>query len=353
MTRTTAPMGALLDTRPPALDPVVLLGHLRQHWGLAGTLSPLTSERDQNQRLTTPAGSYVVKIANAAEPHAMTRFQSAALRHVAQRDPGLPVPRLCPTQQGANDVLLPEGHLMRVLTWLDGVPLHQTRATRAQSAALARMAAGLTWALAGFADPAADHVLQWDIKRAADLRPLLPHVADAALQDLCRAVLDRFDSAVAPMLPDLPWQVVHGDLNPHNLLADPGDSDRIAGILDFGDMVLTPRICDLAVAASYRIETEDPVGSLAAFAGAYHAVLPLTAPEREVLFDLVAARMVTTVAITSWRAAKYPENAAYILRNVPSARAGLQAFARADRDHVTGALALACPDLTTLKEDMT
>ena len=91
----------------------------------------------------------------------------------------------------------------------------------------------------------------------------------------------------------------------------------------------------------------------AAFAGAHHAVLPLTAPEQEVLFDLVAARMVTTVAITSWRAAKYPEDAAYILRNVPSARAGLQAFARADRDHVKGALALACPDLTTLKEDMT
>jgi hydroxylysine kinase len=353
MTRTAAPMGALLDTRPPALDPVVVLGHLRQHWGLVGTVSPLTSERDQNNRLTTPTDSYVVKIANAVEPHAMTRFQNAALRHMAARDPSLPVPRVCPTVQGADDVLLPEGHLMRVLTWLDGVPVHQTLPTRAQSVALAEMAAGLTRALEGFADPAGDHVLQWDIKRAADLRPLLPHVADAPLRDLCSAVLDRFDRAVAPMLADLPWQVVHGDLNPHNLLADPADNDRIAGILDVGDMVLTPRICDLAVAASYRIEAEDPVGSLAAFAGAFHAVLPLTAPEREVLFDLVATRMVTTVAITSWRAAKYPENAAYILRNVPSAQAGLQAFARADRDHVTGALARACPDLNGPEQETT
>lgn len=344
MTDVSAPMGDLLDTRPPKLGPEVVASHLRQHWGLEGALSALTSERDQNLRLVTAEGGFVVKIANAAEPHAMTRFQNRALRHVAGRDAGLPVPRVCPTQQGADDVLLPEGHLMRVLTWLEGVPLHQTPPSRVQSAALARMAAGLTRALEGFADPAADHVLQWDIKRAADLRPLLAHVADAGLRDLCSGVLDRLQGAVAPVLPDLPWQVVHGDLNPHNLLADPGDSDRIAGILDFGDMVLTPRICDLAVAASYRIEAADPVGSLAWFAGHHHAVLPMTGAERSVLFDLVAARMVTTVAITSWRAAKYPENAAYILRNVPSARVGLQAFAMADRDHVTRALAQACPE---------
>jgi Ser/Thr protein kinase RdoA (MazF antagonist) len=330
------------------LPPEGVAAHLRAHWGLVGQLSALTSERDQNFRLTTADGSYVVKIANAVEPHAMTRFQNRALRHVAGRDAALPVPRVCATRPGADDVLLPEGHLMRVLAWLEGVPLHQTRPSRVQSVGLARMAAGLTRALEGFADPAADHVLQWDIKRAADLRPLLPHVADTGLRGLCAAVLDRFDTVVAPALLDLPWQVVHGDLNPHNLLADPGDSDRIAGILDFGDMVLTPRICDLAVAASYRIEGDDPVGSLAAFAGAYHAVLPLTGAERRVLFDLVAARMVTTVAITSWRAAKYPENAAYILRNVPSARVGLQAFAMADRDHVNRVLAQACPE-----EDMT
>jgi len=344
MTQTLAPVGELLDTRPPMLSPDVVAAHVQAHWGLVGQWSALTSERDQNYRLTTADGSYVVKIANAAEPHAMTRFQNRALRHVAGRDGALPVPRVCAARQGADDVLLPEGHLMRVLTWVEGVPLHQTPASRAQSGALARMAAGLTRALEGFVDPAADHVLQWDIKRAADLRPLLQYVTDSGLRAACTDVLDRFDRVVAPALPDLPWQVVHGDLNPHNVLADPGDSDRIAGILDFGDMVLTPRICDLAVAASYRMEGDDPVGSLAAFAGAYHAVLPLTADERRVLFDLVAARMVTTVAITSWRATKYPENAAYILRNVPSARAGLQAFAMADRDHVKRALALACPE---------
>ena len=45
---------------------------------------------------------------------------------------------------------------------------------------------------------------------------------------------------------------------------------------------------------------------------------------------LVATRMLTTLAIAYTSAARYPENAAYILRNVPTARDGLTALARLD-----------------------
>ena len=333
----------LLDTRPPAFRPEAVAEVLARHWGLSGRLSPLTSERDLNHRLDTGDGHYVVKIANAAEPHAQTRFQNRALRHAAQADPALPIPRVVAARDGADDVVLPQGNLMRVLTWLDGAPLAGLPATRAQGRAVATLGAGLARALRGLDDPAADHVLQWDIRHAARLRPLLPHVADPALRALCTAVLDRFDSHVAPALPVLRWQVVHGDLNPHNILGDPAAPDHVTGILDFGDMVRTPCICDLAVAASYRIDPSQPLESLADFAAAWHGVDPLTADERAQLFDLVAARMVTTVAITAFRAARYPENAAYILRNVPSARAGLQAFAALDRARVSATLAAACP----------
>ena len=73
-------------------------------------------------------------------------------------------------------------------------------------------------------------------------------------------MLDRFDS-IAPQFPDWRWQVVHNDLNPHNVLCAPDAPDRIAGVLDFGDMVRTPLVCDLAVAAAYRIDRDDPIGS--------------------------------------------------------------------------------------------
>ena len=196
------------------------------------------------------------------------------------------------------------------------------------------MAARLALGLQGFSHPAADYVLQWDLKQAAALQPLLPAIADPALRDLAAATLARYNADIAPALPDLRWQVVHNDLNPHNVLCAPDAPDRIAGVLDFGDMVRTPLICDVAIAAAYQLDPRAPLHSLTTFARAYHAVLPLTATERALLPDLAATRMLTTIAITSARAARYPENAAYILRNFAAARAGLIALAELDRSSV-------------------
>ena len=131
---------------------------------------------------------------------------------------------------------------------------------------------------------------------------------------------------MTPALPHLRWQVIHGDLNPHNLLGDPAAPDRVTGILDFGDMVRTPRVCDAAIAASYQIDPDRTADSLAAFTAAWAATDPFTDEEAALLPLMIATRMVTTLAITAFRAARYPENAPYILRNAPSATAGLIAL---------------------------
>jgi Ser/Thr protein kinase RdoA (MazF antagonist) len=144
-------------------------------------------------------------------------------------------------------------------------------------------------------------------------------------------------AVAAPRLPDCRWQVVHNDLNPHNVLAAPDDPDRIAGILDFGDMVETPLVCDLAVAASYQIDPARPLASLTGLVTAYEGVLPLTATERALVPVLTATRMLTTLALASWRASLYPDNAAYILRNVPAARDGLAALAAIPQADLTQA----------------
>jgi len=318
----TPTLGANLTTPPPVLDKAIALDLLRAHWGITGVLDPLTSERDLNYRVSTAQGRYVLKLANPAEPASVTQFQTRALLHLQASS--LPVPRVVRTQTGATEVATPHG-ILRLLTYLEGQPLHLAPKSMEQRAAIGQAAALLSLGLQGFSDPASRQDLQWDIRHTARLRPLLGDIAPD-LRALCAQTLEAFEQAVLPHLPHCRWQVVHNDMNPHNLLTDPSDPTRIAGILDFGDMVETPLICDMAVAASYQVDPAAPLQSLATFARAYHATLPLTSLEQSLFVPLTAARMLTTLAIASARAARYPDNAPYILRNVPSASAGLRAL---------------------------
>lgn len=332
----------LLTVPPPRLDLPDLARALRAHWGLAGDLSPLTSERDLNHRLDSPQGRFVVRLTNPAEPQAMTDFQTRAALHVATRDPGLPVQRLVPLADGRAMLPLPQGAL-RVFTWLEGVPLHAAPRSEAQARAIGAGLARLTAALADFDHPAADHVLLWDIRQLPALAPLTDHIADPALRDEAAGFIADYAARLAPAVNALPRQVVHADFNPHNLLVSQDKPGILTGILDFGDMVRTPRACDLAVAASYQIDPDAPLRRLSALMAGYGAHLPLTPQESVLMFDLITARMVTTLTISAWRAAIYPDNAPYILRNAPSARAGLAAFRALGRDAVTRAIKDALP----------
>ena len=329
----TSPLGAILSTEPPVYDEAAASGAARRFWGIEGQFTALTSERDVNWRIQTGEGGYVLKLANPAEAAEVTDFQIRALLHLEPA--GLPVPRVVRTLEGGVEAQVPEGRL-RLLIYLDGEMLHRAAPSAPLRRSVAAMNARLTAALAGFAHPAARHELQWDIQNAAKLAPLLPDVPDE-LRPLAESAYRRFVDEALPLLASLPRQVCHADLNPHNIVVS-ADHLAVTGVLDFGDMVETPRACDLGVAAAYQVDPEAPAESLADFVRAYTEVLPLTEAEVRLIPVLTEARWLTTLCIASHRAKRQPENAAYILRNVPLTRAGLLAFARLDRNDLQNRL---------------
>jgi Ser/Thr protein kinase RdoA (MazF antagonist) len=84
---TQDPAGSLLSLPPPQVPTPALAALVASHWGLTGTLHPLTSERDQNHQLDTNRGQFTLKLANPAEPAALTDFQTQALLHTARHAP--------------------------------------------------------------------------------------------------------------------------------------------------------------------------------------------------------------------------------------------------------------------------
>lgn len=302
-----------LRATPPAIDAAQLTALARDAFGLTGTLHPLYSERDLNHRVTDEAGQdWVMKVFNAAEEEAVISCQLGALRHLADVDPGLPVPRHRKTRDGADWAIATgaDGGTWRVcvLSFLpgrlaEGVDLADYRHFGAMIARLQR-------GLRGYGHSAAiDRHLLWDARELVHFRDRARHLGPAQAQ--AEDLIDQFAVQVLPHLSALRAQVIHGDIHSHNLILGP--DNRVTGMIDFGDMFHGPAILDLANALSdFSHDVDDLTALWSALVAGFHAVVPLESAEIDLLFDLMVARQLLTQIITATRATETPEAADYI-----------------------------------------
>ena len=298
---------AVIETEAPQLDASEVLGLVREHYGLEARLEALLSERDQNFRLRCDDGrQFVVKIVNAAEDPLATDFQSQALLYLANNDCPINVPRILRTTAGRTHLPVTSAgaqHVMRIVTYLAGIPLGNAPASPLLCRHLGVCLAHLGCALHGFDHPGSDHGLLWDMQQSLQLRRILEHVPDQDLRWDIVQTLDDFEAHALPQFKDARSQVIHSDLNPENVLIDPDDRTCITGVIDFGDMIKAPLIVDVAIGASYlRATVGNPLAGIAEFLVGYHSVTPLEISEIDMLFDLIKTRLATSVSILAWRA---------------------------------------------------
>jgi len=320
-----------LASMPPGFGEETADRILREHFGVTvSSLAPLAGERDQNFRVDTADGrGLLFKISNPADDLSTVEMQTAALRHIERVDPSLPVMRTVPGSAGGSwaEAVGPDGRTypVRLFTFLPGQMRQNTALSLSAIWSFGQVAARLGRALRGFFHPAADYGILWDITHSPLLRPLLTHVPEQSRRAQLERVIDRFETRVAPVLPTLRAQVIHGDLGLGNVLFD--DDLRVSGIVDFGDMTHTALVCDLAIAIADVLHgRDDAIEAAAAMIDGYVSVTPLEDEEAEILADLVAARLATDVTVSAWRLGMYPDNAAYAAVSEPGSRAFLDAI---------------------------
>ncbi len=332
--------------RRPDIDPAAVAEALAGGFDLRGELHALPGERDRNFLLRTGRGErWVAKVSSPEEPDAQLEFETALLAWLAGHG-DLPVAGLHKTRDGGLLLRWPapgaSAWRMRVLSYLPGRVLADVRPrTPALLEALGRRAAELTLHLADYPEeppPRDDFV--WSLHSAADVigagldlhPPARRGLVEGALADL---------RALEPALDGLPGQLVHGDLNDHNLLIDL--DSRVSGILDFGDVHAAPAVFDLAIAAAYAIlEATDPVEAAARVTAGYHAIRPLSDDELAVLFPLVRARLAASVTISASRRGEGGEPDAYLLVSERPAWRVLEATADVHPRLAAGFLRTAC-----------
>jgi 4-aminobutyrate aminotransferase-like enzyme/Ser/Thr protein kinase RdoA (MazF antagonist) len=286
-------------------------------FGVHGTATPLPSERDRNHLITAAdGGRFVLKIANASDDPAVIDLQNAALAHVGARTATVRVARVCPTLAGepvaAITGLDGATHLVRLLSWIPGRVLARVSPhTPALLQSLGAAVAEVDRALLDFEHAAARRALKWDLARAGWAREYLDAVPDAHRRGIATRVLDAFDTRVQPQLALLRAGVIYNDGNDHNVLVDgPGPLDqRVVGLIDFGDLVHSNLVADLAIAAAYALlDKPDPVEAVAHVAAGFHSVLPLEEEEIEVLDTLVRTRLAVSVVNAAWQRRSSPGN---------------------------------------------
>jgi len=353
---------SVLEARAPAFSARQAETIAQQAFNIQASAHSLVSERDQNFRLRAKDGSeWVLKIANPAENPVLLDMQTQALLHIAQADPSLAVPRVRATSEGAlfHEVDGADGRcsIVRVLSFLPGQLLADATLNPALGRDVGAMAARLARALSGFFHPAARHELLWDLTQSPALRERTHHIEDQGRRRLVEKVLDHFDAEVLPRLRAQRAQVIHNDISRLNTLVD---GHRVTGVIDFGDLIHAPLICDLAVPISELIvEHPDPIATAAEITAGYHAVTALEDDELRLIFDLVSTRCAMYVAVANWRVCDHPENTAYIMRGVQENGALLEQLQEWGTERMYAGLRRACappvsfavPDFTRSPSD--
>lgn len=312
---------------PPAFPEDAIKRIAATHFGLAGEITPLISERDQNACLCGDRGSFVLKIANRAETGEALEFQNAVLEHLRVVAPDLGVPRLVPATDGAAIARWPSAdgrgsHDVRVLTYLPGLLFSEVPKSAALFESLGRFMGRLSHALQGFGHPAAHRPdFLWNLDHPEHCRGYIPDIVRPEDRAVVERVFARHDEMVRPLLPRLRAAVVHQDANDNNIIVDPADRSAVVGLIDFGDMTFGRQVNELAVTLAYALlDVPDIVAASRAVISGYISGFPLTADELAVLFDLVAMRLAMSVCMSSHRSREFPDNDYLLISQQPAFR---------------------------------
>jgi len=353
----------------PIVDAAAAVELAAQLYGLtcvAGTIKELDSYDDRNfyfralpavappdtDANATDDGSgafhYVLKVHNGVESQAPAFIEAQNQAMELVRTAGIWAPRAIPSSGGlqiefAERALAsgtPRKHAIRCLPFRPGKLLGDVVPSLELLRKLGACAAAVTAALGSYEHPATVRVFMWDLAQAADIAGLLMHLPEER-RSTVDGVLADFNSVVLPAAPRLAKAVIHGDLNDQNVLVD-AQAGEVLGVIDFGDMMHTWRINEIAITAAYVAimlqydraadapPPPEPASALTALVQSYAAATPLSEEEWAVLPILISCRIAVSLTVGAYSSSKDPDNEYLKLTLLPGWKALQQMRARSN-----------------------
>ena len=308
----------------PNFDNETIAELVMELYGIEGEISPLVSFEDQNARIKTSEASFVLKIANKKWSHEFLQMQTDVLGYLKTTAPELKFPSIVMTSKGQS-ITYVEGFAIRLLTYLEGDLFTNIAKTPELYLDVGRFMGKFSKAMQSYSsDVTKGSDELWKLDNVLACKIYLPEVIDEDARDRIERLYEVYEKNILPKLPNLRKAIIHGDANEQNLLVAPDNPTKISGLIDFGEMQLASQVNDLAITLAYSLlgENDIAMASTKIIAG-YEHEFNLEAEEREILFYLMAMRLVTNITMTSHVANLFPDNE-YILIAQKPARALLK-----------------------------
>ena len=285
------------------LEVARVVSFLRSHYAIEAEVQPLSGE-NHNFLVRTAAGECVLKISAHGQTRGDLEIELAMVEHLAARGFSLELPRQINGRDGDPIQLFAQSLPARLMHRVLGQPLYELEASPSLWSDLGSRVAELTAALADFDPAVAPREHAWTVDRVAELQDEIGEIEDSERRRLLDDALGLYLAGAAPRLHALPRSWTHGDFNRGNLMAA---GDRLVGLVDFGDVDRGPTVGELAIAVAYAmLDQQDPLATGAQVVAGYLAQRALNAAEREVLPHLIAARLVTSLCMSSRRRRQAP-----------------------------------------------
>ncbi len=198
-------------------------------------------------------------------------------------------------------------YYFRILSFLDGIfwvnaKYHSNELLMTLGSFLGEMDRSLK----DFSHPAMHRHYEWDIANSLDAEVNLPYIKDHEKRRIAAYFLMQFRTEVQPLQHILRKAYIHNDANDYNVLVR---NNEVMGLIDFGDMVFTNLVNNVAVACTYAMfQQKDVLHAAAIVVKGYHEKYPLADQEVSILYYLIAGRLCISVTRSAYNASLDSEN---------------------------------------------
>lgn len=200
-----------------------------------------------------------------------------------------------------------EVKIIRMLSYIEGKLFAKTKHNKKLFASFGTFLASMDKDLSGCNNYIIkSKQLKWDIQHFHLNKKYVKDLFDAQDRKVVEYFFQQFDEMILPVLPGLRKSIIHNDANDYNVVVK---DNEVCGIFDFGDMVYSPLINELAIAIAYSLlDKENPIEYASYILKAYHKVLPLETGEIDILYYLIASRLCTSASNSAYHTKQDPDN---------------------------------------------